>query len=485
MRSAILSAEPHESMRQGFMHLSAQNKNNRPQKNQVVEVEFESVVYGGQALARHDGYVIFSKYGAPGDTAKVRLTKSKKSYGEAVIEEIVRPSEIRTEPRCPLFGSCGGCSWQHMSIPEQEKWKERIVSESLRTLEAHEEITVKPIVSSPSTWRYRNKAEFTFKINDEGKLVGGFHTPGNWWQILDVENCYILPEEMERILRVCIDEAKRQKLTAWDSRKHTGTLRQIVIRHSVHEDSYIALLLTGDRKLDFKKFSGALMSEVPKLKGVVWGINAGKSDVARAQEVIETSGEETFDEVLGSYHFRVSLASFFQTNTLGAEKLYSLAKDALELSGEESLLDAYCGTGTIGIYCSDKVKNLYGIEIVQEAIWDARSNAKANNVKNALFMAGDMKHTLPVLLNAVPERIDRLVVDPPRSGMDKKALKKLLALQAPIIAYVSCNPTTMVRDLQEAQEAGYVIEYVIPVDMFPHTYHVECVAKLRLKTSRG
>jgi len=444
-----------------------------------VEAVVDAMAYGGQAVARCDGYVLFVKYAAPGDRIRARVTRTKKTYGEADLMEVIAPSAERAEPRCAIFGHCGGCSWQHLPIETQRAWKERIVRDSLRPLPGGDAIPLRPLIPSPDTWRYRNKTEFTFSRDASG-LRAGFHTPGNWWRILDVENCHIIPEAKNTIRHAAVQEGIRQDLTAWDGRSHTGTLRQLVLRHCVANDTFLAMVLTGDRAMDFPAMADAIMAAEPRVAGVAWGLNDNVSDVARANEILATRGDDSFEEHLGELKFRVSLASFFQTNTRGAEKLYEATREALDLTGRERLLDAYCGTGTIGIYCATGVREIYGIELVQEAIWDARANAARNGVENATFLAGDMRHTLPILMNSVEGSIDRLVVDPPRGGMDAKALDKLLALRAPIVAYVSCNPTTMSRDLAVAMEAGYRIEYVTPVDMFPQTYHVECVAKLVL-----
>jgi len=456
-------------------------KNPRPKKGDVVEVSFDALAYGGEAIARHEGFVLFTKYAAPGDRAKVRVTKSKSSFGEADLVEVTVPAPERVPAPCSVFGACGGCVWQHLPIEVQQHWKEQAVRDSLRPLPNAAEIPVRPLIGSPAAWHYRNKVEFTFQRHADGTLVGGYHRPGDWRQILDVEKCWIAPEGFSRVLRAAVAEGERQHAGAWDPRDHCGTLRQLVLRHSVHEDKILAMLMTGDRNVDFDAFAKALMAAEPRLAGVAWGLNAGQSDVARASEILDQRGEATFEERLGDLRFRISLASFFQTNTRGAQRLYQVAKDALELTGSERLFDAYCGTGTIGIFCADQCREIYGIDIVQEAIWDARENASRNGVKNATFLAGDMRLTLPTMLNAIEGRIDRLVVDPPRGGMDKRALEQLLALRAPRMVYVSCNPSTMARDLQQALQAGYSIDEVTPVDMFPQTYHVECVAKLTMR----
>ncbi|MCC6546342.1 23S rRNA (uracil(1939)-C(5))-methyltransferase RlmD [Candidatus Sumerlaeota bacterium] len=459
----------------------AQERAPRPRKGEAVEVSFDALAFGGAAVGRREGFVVFTKYAAPGDRATVRVHRAKKNYGEGELVEVLHPAPERIAPVCPLFTKCGGCSWQHLPIETQRTWKERIVRDSLRAIPGYESIAVHPLIASPDTWRYRNKMEFTFARWPNGRLVAGFHRPDNWREILDVENCWLAPEPMERILRAAVEEGVRQNLTAWNPKSHEGTLRQLVIRHSVADDGFLALILTGDRAIDFNEFADALLRVEPRLKGVSWGLNAAQSDVARASDILESRGLTVLEEKLGDHTFRVSLASFFQTNSRGAVKLYEVAREALELTGRERLLDAYCGTGTIGIFCANAAKEVYGIELVQDAVHDARENAACNGLQNTMFMPGDMRVTLPAMMNSIEGRIDRLVVDPPRGGMERKALDQLLALRAPRIAYVSCNPTTMARDLVPAIEAGYTVEWITPVDMFPQTYHVECVAKLTLK----
>jgi len=458
----------------------APDQRKRPKKGEIIEVGFDSLAYGGDAVGRHDGFVVFCRGAAPGDRARVRVVKSKSSYGEAELVEVLTPSALRVDPRCSIFGACGGCAWQHVPIEAQRAAKERIVRDSLRALPGLDTVEFRPLVPSPDTWRYRNKMEFTFQRDRWGKLIGGFHKPSNWREILNVEQCHLAPGACERLLHAAVAEGARQNLSAWAPELQAGCMRQLVLRHSVQENAVLALLLTGDESLDFPAMADALFAAEPTLKGIAWGLNDTVSDIARARVVLATRGEQTVEEQLGRFRFRISLASFFQTNSRGAERLYQTTLDALELTGHEVLFDAYCGTGTIGIFCSDHVRELYGIELIQEAIWDARENAARNGVKRATFMAGDMRLTLPTMVNAIEGRIDRLVVDPPRGGMDAKALDQLLALRAPVMAYVSCNPTTMARDLEAALAAGYRLEHVTPVDMFPHTFHVECVAKLRL-----
>ncbi|MDX2176119.1 MAG: 23S rRNA (uracil(1939)-C(5))-methyltransferase RlmD [Candidatus Sumerlaeia bacterium] len=453
----------------------------RPKKGGEAEVVVESLAFGGAGVARADGFVLFVPHTAPGDRLRVVVTKSKGSWGEARGRELLEAGPARVEPLCPLVGTCGGCNWQHVSIEAQREAKERIVRDALRQIAGLADAVVEPLVESPDTWRYRNKMEFTFGASRlDGGLVAGFHEAGNWRHILDAERCWLAPESMERALRAAVAEGARQGLSAWCPHEKRGTLRQLVVRHSVHEDALLALLLTGDESLDFPAFAAALRSAEPSLKAVVWGLNARDSDVARAERVLATDGDAFLEERLGGLRFRISPASFFQSNTRGAERLYEVVRGYASLTGAESVLDAYCGTGTIAQYCAPAAREVLGLELLTEAVWDARENAERNGLANCRFVSGDIRHTLPVALGSMPGRIDRVIVDPPRGGMERKALEQLLAIRAPVFVYVSCNPTTMARDLQQALEAGYRLDRVRPVDMFPQTYHVEAVARLVL-----
>lgn len=453
----------------------------RPKKGAELELTVDRLAYGGRGVARHNGYVVFVPHTAPGDVVRAVLTERKSSFGEARVLEILRPAPERIEPRCNLAGTCGGCSWQHLPIEIQREAKGAIVQESLRTIPGVADTIFEPVVPSPDTWRYRNKVEFTFaRDRDSNQLVGGFHRPSDWRRILDVEQCHLAPEGMERILRAAITEGERQQLTAWDPRAHRGTLRQLVLRHSVAEDALIVLLLTGGREgLDFPAFCRALRAAEPTVRSITWGMNSNVSDVARAEAILGNDGPEFLQERLRNLTFRVSLASFFQSNSRGAEKLYDAALEMAELSGAETLLDAYCGTGTIAQYCAPYCKTVVGLELIREAVWDARENALHNGLGNCTFIAGDIRQTLPLAESSIAGSFDRVIMDPPRGGMEKKALQQLLDLRAPLMVYVSCNPTTMARDLIQAHEAGYSLERVRPVDLFPQTYHIECVAALR------
>jgi 23S rRNA (uracil1939-C5)-methyltransferase len=455
-------------------------------RGQQLELQIEKLTYGGRGLARTDGAVVFTPYTAPGDVVRARVDVAKSSYAEAWVESIAQPSADRIAPRCNLFTRCGGCTWQHIPIEVQNHWKQEIVLEALYPLRKlqPEGFTLEPLEPSPQSFAYRNKMEFTFgQTATDPTIKLGFHLPGNWKHILDVTHCDLMPEPLNALLNFAREEGTRQGLDAWNPVRHEGTLRQLLIRWSEAEQKAIVAILTGNRKgFNFEEFASRCMEACPFVKGMAWGLNTQQSDVARPEEILAEAGEMTLLERLENKTFQVSLASFFQTNTLGAERLYSVAREYLELTGRETLLDAYCGTGSIGIFCADNAAHVYGIEIIREAIWDARLNAERNGISHCTFMAGDMADTLPVLKGHLQKPLDRLVVDPPRAGMEKAALQQLVNLRCPVLVYVSCNPTTMSRDLQVMLEAGYKLKKVRPVDMFPQTYHIECVAQCVLES---
>ncbi len=455
----------------------------RPAKSAELDLRIDSLAFGGAGVARHEGFVLFVPYTAPGDRVRAVVTKRKGSWGEARAQALLEPSPSRVEPECPLFQVCGGCTWQHIDYEAQAQAKQAIVSDALRQIAGLRDVQVEPIRHAPNPWRYRNKMEFTFGASRlTGELIAGFHQPGDWKTILDVERCWLAPESVERVLRAAVAEGRRQGISVWDPRVHSGMMRHLIVRHCTAEDALIAVLLTGGAEgLDFPAFATALRRAEPTLRGVAWGINSTRSDVARPERILATDGEMALTERLGDLTFRISPESFFQSNTRGAELLYETAVEYADLDGRQVLLDAYCGTGTIAQYCARLARQVLGLELVTEAVWDARENARRNGLSNCTFVAGDIRHTLPAAVQALEQRIDRVIVDPPRGGMEKKALEQLLALRAPVFVYVSCNPTTMARDFQQAIEAGYRLDRIRAVDMFPQTYHIECVARLVLE----
>lgn len=452
-------------------------KTDQIQRQSLVEVRIDDLAYGGQGVGRIDGFVVFVRHSVPGDLLRVRITKRKKGHAEGEIEEIIEPSPDRIEAPCPLFGKCGGCSWQNMPYEVQLHHKEKQARSVVERLGKVQPERIDPIVGSPLEYRYRNKMDFTFGMNNAGEPIIGFHKMNQFSHIIEVSACLLQPEPIDRLLVAMTGWVRSKGLVSHNPFSHQGLLRHLIVRHSVKTNQIVAVLLTNKGDLpDRDDLIETLRKACPELKGFTWGINQSLADVARQDNEMWRWGEPWLDESLGDMTFRVSPLSFFQVNTKAAVKLYDVVK---ELIGDEAtdmrLLDAYCGTGTIGLFCADRVGEIVGIEVIKEAIWDARLNARNNGVGNSLFLAGDMRKVLP--LAADTGDFGRVIMDPPRGGMDKRSLKGLLELRAPVMIYVSCNPSTLARDLVTISEAGYRPTVMRPVDLFPQTFHIETVVR--------
>lgn len=449
-------------------------------KNSTIELHIDKLTYGGRGIGRYNNFVVFVENAVPDDFLSVRIVKKNQNFAEGIISEILTPSPKRIKPPCPYFEICGGCSWQNVPYKEQLFYKHDIVKTSIEHISGVDEASVSDIIPAPSIWAYRNKMDFTFGYDASLQPALGFHKKESFDTIIDIERCLIQPYSFNTILKILREEAIRQNIEFYNPRSHKGFLRSLIIREGKSTGEIIVILLTNYGEFrHINTIVERVKEEVPRLKGFLWGYNAGVADIARMEKPAFTYGDLLFIEMLGSTKYRISPFSFFQTNTAAAEILLNKIKEFLELSGEEVLLDAYCGTGSIGIYCAREVKHVFGIECVIEAVFDARENAKINNLNNCTFISGVIQKGLPIILSSSQYDINRIVVDPPRGGMHKQALKMLLSLNVPIFVYVSCNPTTLARDISEIIASGYKIEKIQPVDMFPHTYHIETVVKFK------
>jgi 23S rRNA (uracil1939-C5)-methyltransferase len=457
-----------------------------PTKNDTIQVEIDDLAYGGLGVGRLEGFVVFVEQALPGEIVTARIVKKKKNHAQAVIESIDRPSEHRVaEPPCPVFGACGGCAWQNFAYEQQTVWKQKQVADTLKHIGGLDSFELRPIVASPRPWRYRNKMEFTFGLDDDGRQMLGFHRRGRFDQLLPIDACLIQPEPSDAILRLLTRYARERNLTVYDPRTHDGFLRQAVLRHSFTTGETILTLLTTRGDLpDRDGLAGRLAAEVPGFKGMLWGLNEGLADVARIDEELWRRGAPELIETVNGLTFAISPQSFFQTNTAAAELLYRHTAALADLGPADRLLDAYCGTGAIALHCARNGGRVVGVELVTEAIWDARANARANHIENATFIAAPMAQGLELAQRAAGGVFTHVIIDPPRGGMDKRSLRGLLDLRAPVFLYVSCNPATLARDLQTITEAGYKLDVVQPVDMFPHTFHIETIVRLRLQTSQ-
>ncbi len=465
-------------------------------KNVVLEnVPVTAYAAEGKALARVDGKVIFIEGGVvPGDVVDVKLGKNKKDWAEGRAIRIHSLSTDRTEPFCQHFGLCGGCKWQMLPYEKQLAYKQQQVEDHLRRIGHLELSEMPPILGARETRRYRNKLEFTFSnkaylTDEEIRAAGddwprrnalGFHIPKLFDKVLDIQTCHLQEEPANLIKNTVRDWAEARGLSFYDIRRQEGWLRNLVLRICTTGEVMANLVIHHEDKAGREALLDHLLEKVPAITTLLYTINPKKNDSIFDLEPRVYYGKGYVEEKLEDFTFKIGPKSFFQTNTYQGEALYRITREFAGLTGTETVYDLYCGTGRIGIFVSRQAGTVVGIELISEAIDDARENAAANNVKNATFFAGDVIDICDDAFFAAHGAPDVIITDPPRAGMHEKLTAKLLEVAAPRIVYVSCNPATQARDLALLSEK-YSVEKVQAVDMFPHTHHIENVALLQRK----
>ncbi|MBT3311873.1 MAG: 23S rRNA (uracil(1939)-C(5))-methyltransferase RlmD [Desulfobacteraceae bacterium] len=455
-------------------------------KGQEIELTISDIAFGGKGLAKPDGFSIFVDKAVPLDRVNARIIKKKKNYAEARIIDILDHSAFRVPPRCEYSGFCGGCKWQFLDYNKQLEYKTKTVIDSIEHIGMINDVLVHPTIPSGPIFGYRNKMEFSCSDKrwllpeelgneDIKKDFGiGLHVPGTFHKIIDIKECHIQPELGNSILDDVRKFIKKSSAPVYGLKSHSGFWRFLMLRHSAAYDQWMVNIITSheDRNI-LQPLSDLLMEKYPQVVSVINNVTSRKSSVAIGEYEILLAGDLFIKDKIGTFEFEISANSFFQTNTRGAEKLYNFVKKYADLSGNETIVDLYSGTGTIPVFLSDSAREIIGIEIVESAVSDARKNAIKNGVSNCRFILGDIKESLP-RLSIKP---DVMIIDPPRVGMHKDVIKEIEKIKPEKIVYVSCNPATMARDMGMLKEY-YKIEEVQPVDMFPHTYHIESVARL-------
>jgi len=464
-------------------------------KGTEVELTVESTAFKGKGVAKYDGIAVFVPGTAPGDIIKARITRKKKSFREAKVLEILQPSPKRIEPKCSHANVCGGCTWQHLPYTEQVKHKEQHVRDHMERIAHIDPDIVQQIVKCDSEFYYRNKMEYSFGTKrwlteeeiqrdeyvDDTAFAAGLHAPGRFDKILNLKECHLQDPVSYQILDFVRNHCIQYQIPAFDTYKKEGFMRHLVIRNSHFTDDLMVNLVTfRDEPETVNQLKDELLKEFPQITTIVNNVNdqPNPTAVGRFENVLYGPG--FIVDKIGNHSFKIHANAFFQTNTRQAEKLYSVARDFAELDNGGHLFDLYCGVGTLSLYMADKADKVTGIEIVDVAIENARFNAKENNVENTEFVLGDMKDTFNDEFLDKNGRPDCVITDPPRSGMHPDVVEQLCNLDVNRLVYVSCNPSTMARDLKELKEF-YTIDAVQPVDMFPQTYHIEAVAKLTRK----
>jgi 23S rRNA (uracil1939-C5)-methyltransferase len=445
-------------------------------RDQELELHIDSLAYGGNGVARLNGFVVFVRQGLPGDTVRARITKVKRSHAEAIAVEVVDPSAKRVDAPCAHYPACGGCRFQDLAYEAQLEAKQEQVREALRRIGGIEEPPVEPIVPAESQFFYRNKLEYSFTATPAGPALG-FHRAGRWDEVLEIEKCWLTTDLGNAIRGAVRDWAREERLEAYDQAEHTGYLRHLVLREGRNTRQVLIQLVTAaGERFDRDQFVEVLRG-FPEVRSIHWAVNETPAEVTNLPTTL-LWGEEAIEEELCGLRFRVRPNAFLQTNTAMAERLYRIAGEFAALNGGETVYDLYCGIGTIGLSLARDALTVWGVEVSEESVACALENADLNEISNAAFFAGETADALAELGERAGDP-DVIVVDPPRAGLSNKAVRRIGRLEAPRIVYVSCNPTTLAGNVKElAASWGYTLERVQPVDMFPHTPHVESVSLL-------
>ena len=447
----------------------------KPRRGDTIELAVDDLAFGGDGVGRADGYVMFVRGGLPGDRLRVRVTEARGRYGRATIESVVTPSPDRVEAPCPYFGHCGGCRLQHLAYPAQLAFKSRQVHECLTRLGGLPPFELRPIVAAPEPYGYRNKMEFT--VAEPGPVLG-LHAAERYDVVLDIERCLLQSDTMNALLDEFRREVRSRGLSVWDPKSERGLLRFLTVREGRGTGQAMVNIVASAPDIEaLAPVAERLRARVPATIGVLLNVNDRKASVAVGTEEHLLLGRDHLTELLDGVAFQVSASSFFQTNTVQAERLFAIVAEACALDGRDTVLDLYSGTGAISLLLARRAARVYGIEVSAAAVGDAIRNARANGIDNCTFMTGEVRHVLPGLTSE-GVRASVVVADPPRAGFHPKALAALSTLAPARIVYVSCNPATLARDVGDLARRGYRLEWVQPVDMFPQTPHIEAVARL-------
>ena len=467
-------------------------------KNDRFVLKIEDMGENGEGIGRLDGYIWFVKDAVIGDVIEAGVTKMKKQYGFARLIRVIEPSEYRTEERCPSARRCGGCQIQAVDYQEQLRLKEKKVYNNLKrigglsslllpggeetTEQTKEEternaVVMEPIIGMENPWRYRNKAQFPFGRNKDGRIVTGFYA-GRTHDIVEQEDCLLGVEENREILSIIRNFMEEYKIEPYNEETHRGLVRHVLIRKGFQTGELMVCLVINGRKLPGQQALTEHLLEIPGMTSISLNVNQEKTNVILGKELINLWGEGHITDYIGAVQYRISPLSFYQVNPVQTERLYGTALEYAGLTGNETVWDLYCGIGTISLFLAQKAKQVYGVEIVPQAIDDARENARLNHMENVEFFVGKAEEVLPEQYERNQIYADVIVVDPPRKGCDEKCLETIVKMSPNRVVYVSCNSSTLARDVKYLEERGYRTERVRCVDMFPHSGHVETVVLL-------
>ncbi|MEX2460645.1 MAG: 23S rRNA (uracil(1939)-C(5))-methyltransferase RlmD, partial [Paenibacillaceae bacterium] len=445
-------------------------------KNEYYDVYFEGLTHEGFGVAKVDGFAVFVAGGLPEERGKIKIVNVKKGYGYGRLIELTDPNKDRVEPPCSIYKECGGCQLQHISYEGQLQLKHKQVVEVLKRIGHLENVLVHPVIGAEHEWQYRNKAQVPVGERN-GELIAGFYQKGSH-EIINMHTCLIQQETNDKVVQVVKSILSNYKIQPYDEIKHLGIIRHIMVRYGIMTGEVMVVLVTRTNELPNKKaIIENIINQIPDVKSIVQNINPNRSNAVLGNATNVLWGEKYIYDYIGEVKFAISANSFFQVNPEQTKVLYSKALEYANLTGKETVIDAYCGIGTISLFLAQKSKKVYGVEIVPQAIEDAWRNAELNGIKNAEFAVGDAEVVIPEWYKS-GIKADVIVVDPPRKGCEESLLNTIIEMKPSRVVYVSCNPATLARDLHILEKGGYKTFEVQPVDMFPHTTHVECVVRI-------
>jgi len=449
-------------------------KNIPVEKNQDYVIDITGMGFEGEGVGRIEDYTVFVQGALLGEKAKVKIVKANKNFGFGKLLEIIEPAANREEPSCGIYKRCGGCQLQHLSYEGQLQFKTQRVKDVISRIGKLENVAIHPTMGMKSPYRYRNKVQLPVGINN-GEVEIGFYAPRSH-EIIPMDSCGIQDEVADKVVALTKEWIKKYNIEPYNEENSSGIIRHIMIRKAFKTGEVMVVIVTNSEKLPYKnEFVDLIVNNIKGIKSVIQNVNGKKTNVILGEKCIALWGEATITDYIGKFAFKISPLSFFQVNPIQTEVLYNKALEYADLKGNEVVFDAYCGAGTISLFLSQKAKMVYGVEIVPQAIENAIENAKENKVNNAEFIVGQSEKVIPELIDK-GIKADVVVVDPPRKGCEKELLEAMAAMSPERIVYVSCDPGTLARDLGILEELGYRTVEVQPVDMFPQTAHVECVA---------
>lgn len=446
------------------------------EKNKTYEIKIAALGSNGEGIGRIEGYTVFVEGALPRETCLVLIVKTRKHFGYGKLLEILTPSPDRREPCCPVAKQCGGCQLQHLSYAAQLAYKTKEVQDDLERIGGITDVTVRPAIGMEEPWRYRNKAQFPVGKGKDGCAIGFYAKRSH--RIVDTKQCLLQNERNDAIVALVRDFLNEFQIPLYDEETHTGLVRHILTRIGRSSGEVMVCIVLNGKRLPHSEVLVERLQRIEGMVSIVLNVNREKTNVILGRKIITLWGKDTITDSLDGIEFEISPLSFYQVNPVQTEVLYEKAVELADLKGDETVLDLYCGIGTISLFFARKARQVFGVEIVPEAIADARKNAERNNITNATFAVGAAEEVIPRLYREEGIAADVVVVDPPRKGCDARLLETILQIAPEKVVYVSCNPATLARDLAVLAAGGYHVRQVQPVDQFPHTNHIENVCLL-------